>query len=111
MRKNSLFVLEAVTFTKKRRRQKDDYQPFTTEVSDISFYKKLEDAEAGISQLLEVRRAWNDIYCFYIHQVPQGVILTPYCLDSYAVWLYDQHGTLIDERPYPSFRFGCYFRG
>ncbi len=111
MRKNSLFVLEAVTFMKKRRRQKDDYQPFTTEVSDISFYKKLEDAEAGIRQLLEVRSAWNDIYCFYIHQVPQGVILTPYCLDSYAVWLYDQHGTLIDERPYPSFRFGCYFRG
>ena len=37
-KKNSLFVLEAVTFTKKRRRHKDDYQPFTTKVSFISFY-------------------------------------------------------------------------
>ena len=31
--KKSLFVLEAVTFTKKRRRHKDDYQPFTTDIS------------------------------------------------------------------------------
>ncbi len=36
--KTSLFVLEAVTFTKKRRRHKDDYQPFTTDVSYVSFY-------------------------------------------------------------------------
>ena len=109
--KNSLFVLEVVTFTKKRRRHKDDYQPFTREVSEVSFYKRLEEAETGISRFLEEHRAWDDIYCFYICQVPLGVSLTPYCLDSYAVWLYDQHGTLIDERPYPSYRFGCYFCG
>lgn len=35
--KDCLFVLEAVTFTKKRCRHKDDYQPFTTDVSFVSF--------------------------------------------------------------------------
>ena len=109
--KNSLFVLEVVTFTKKRRRHKDDYQPFTREVSEVSFYKRLEEAETGISRFLNENNTWDDIYCFYIRQVPQGVFLTPYCLDGYAVWLYDQHGTLIDERPYPSYLFGCYFCG
>ena len=78
--KNSLFVLEVVTFTKKRRRHKDDYQPFTREVSEVSFYKRLEEAETGISRFLEEHRAWDDIYCFYICQVPLGVSLTPYCL-------------------------------
>ena len=109
--KKSLFVLEAVTFTKKRRRHKDDYQPFTTDISFISFHKRFEEAETGISRFLNENNTWDDIYCFYIRQVPQGVFLTPYCLDGYAVWLYDQHGTLIDERPYPSYLFGCYFCG
>ena len=109
--KKSLFVLEAVTFIKKRRRHKDDYQPFTTDISFISFHKRFEEAETGISRFLNEYNTWDDIYCFYIRQVPQNVFLTPYCLDGYAVWLYDQHGTLIDERPYPSYRFGCYFCG
>ena len=109
--KNSLFVLEVVTFTKKRRRHKDDYQPFIREVSDVSFHKRLEEAETGISRFIDEHCAWDDIYCFYIYQVPLGVSLTPFCFDSYAVWLYDQHGTLIDERPYPSYLFGCYFCG
>ena len=109
--KNSLFVLEVVTFTKKRRRHKDDYQPFTREVSEVSFYKRLEEAETGISRFLEEHRAWDDIYCFYICQVPLGVSLTPFCFDSYAVWLYDQTGNKIDERPYPSYQFGNYFCG
>ena len=109
--KNSLFVLEVVTFTKKRRRHKDDYQPFIREVSDVSFHKRFEEAETGISRFIDEHCAWDDIYCFYIYQVPLGVSLTPFCFDSYAVWLYDQHGTLIDERPYPSYLFGCYFCG
>ena len=109
--KKSLFVLEAVTFTKKRRRHKDDYQPFTTDISFISFHKRFEEAETGISRFLNEYNTWDDIYCFYIRQVPQNVFLTPYCLDGYAVWLYDQHGTLIDERPYPSYQFGNHFNG
>lgn len=110
-KKDCLFVLQVVTFTKKRRQHKDDYQPFIKEVWDVSFYKNLEEAEAGISWFLNEHSEWDDIYCFYIHKVPHGVFLSPYWPDSYAVWLYDQHGTLIDERPYPSYRFGCHFGG
>ena len=73
--KKSLFVLEAVTFTKKRRRHKDDYQPFTTDISFISFHKRFEEAETGISRFLNENNTWDDIYCFYIRQVPQGVFL------------------------------------
>ena len=109
--KKSLYVLEVITFMKKRRQHKDDYQPFVKEVSNVSFHKKFDEAESEIIRFLNEHSAWDDIYCFYIHQVPQNVLLTPYCLDSYAVWLYDQHGTLIDERPYPSYRFGCHFGG
>ena len=64
--KDCLFVLETVTYTKKRRRHKDDYQPFTTDVSFISFHNKIEEAEAGISKLLNEYDAWN-FYCFYIY--------------------------------------------
>ena len=109
--KKSLYVLEVITFMKKRRQHKDDYQPFVKEVSNVSFHKKFDEAESEIIRFLNEHSAWDDIYCFYIHQVPQNVLLTPYCLDSYAVWLYDQHGTLLDERPYPTYRFGCYFCG
>lgn len=105
-----LFVLKVVTFTKKRRKHKDDYQPFTTDVSFVSFYEKLEDAEAGIRQFLDEHGAW-DIYCFYIHQVPFGYFLYPRNFDSYAAWLYDAKGNRIDERPYPTYRFGQYFSG
>ena len=108
--KKSLFVLETITFTKKRRRQKDDYQPFTTDVSFVSFHKRFEEAEASISRLLDKYNAW-DFYCFYIYQVPFGFFSNPYYLDSYAVWLYDQTGNKIDERPYPSYQFGNYFCG
>lgn len=69
--KKSLFVLETITFTKKRRRQKDDYQPFSTDVSFVSFHKRFEEAEACISRLLDEYNAW-DFYCFYIYQVPFG---------------------------------------
>lgn len=108
--KKSLFVLETITFTKKCRRQKDDYQPFTTDVSFVSFHKRFEEAEASISRLLDKYNAW-DFYCFYIYQVPFGFFSNPYYLDSYAVWLYDQTGNKIDERPYPSYQFGNYFCG
>lgn len=42
------FLLEVVTFTKKRRKHKEDYQPFTTDVSFVALYERREDAEAGI---------------------------------------------------------------
>lgn len=109
-KKNSLFVLEAVTFTKKRRRHKDDYQPFTTEVSFISFYKQFEEAETGIGKLLDEYDIDN-LYCFYIHQVPFECFTYPHHFDSYATWLYDPKGNKIDERTYPSYRFGCHFKG
>lgn len=67
--KKSLFVLETITFTKKRRRQKDDYQPFTTDVSFVSFHKRFEEAEASISRLLDKYNAW-DFYCFYTIKFP-----------------------------------------
>lgn len=60
--KKSLFVLETITFTKKRRRQKDDYQPFSTDVSFVSFHKRFEEAEASINRLLDEYNAWD----FYI---------------------------------------------
>ncbi|MEE0196879.1 MAG: hypothetical protein UEP29_14835 [Phocaeicola massiliensis] len=104
------FLLEVVTFTKKRRKHKEDYQPFTTDVSFVSLYERHEDAEVGIRQFLDEYGAW-DIYCFYIHQVPFGCFLYPHNLDSYAAWLYDARGNLIDERPYPTYRFGQYFSG
>ena len=106
----SLFVLQAITFTTKRRRHKDDYQPFTTDVAFVSFHGKLEEAETGISKLLSEYNAW-DFYCFYIYQVPFGSFSSPYCLESYAVWLYDPYGNKIDERPYPSYQFGNHFNG
>ena len=109
-REKCLFVLEAVTYTTKRRQRKDDYQPFTTDVSFISFYNKKEEAEVGIRKLLNEYDRWN-FYCFYIYQVPFGFLSHLYCLDSYAVWLYDQTGNKIDERPYPSYQFGDYFNG
>ena len=101
-KKNSLFVLEAVTFTKKRRRHKDDYQPFTTKVSFTSFYKQFEEAETGIGKLLDEYDIDN-LYCFYIHQVPFECFTYPLHFDSYATWLYDPKGNKIDERTYPSY--------
>lgn len=108
--KDCVFVLEAVTFTKKRRRHKDDYQPFTTNVRFVSFYRKLEEAEAGIRKLLDEYGDW-DFYCFYVYQVPFGSISNSCCLESYAAWLYDQAGNKIDARPYPSYQFGNHFSG
>lgn len=108
--KDCLFVLEAVAFTKKRRRHKDDYQPFTTHVSFVSFYHGFKEAEAGIRKLRNEYSTW-DFYCFYIYQVPFESFSSPYCLDSYATWLYDPSGSKIDERPYPSYKFGNYFNG
>ena len=108
--KDCLFVLEAVTFTKKRRRHKDDSQPFTTNVRFVSFYRKLEEAEAGIIKLLDEYGDW-DFYCFYVYQVPFGSVSNSYCLESYAAWLYDQAGNKIDARPYPSCQFGNHFSG
>lgn len=108
--KNTLFVLEAVTFTKKRKRHKDDYQPFTIDVSFVSFYKQFEEAEAGMKQLLEEFSSCN-FYCFYIRQIPYNHSFYSYNFDNYATWLYDPTGNRIDERLYPSDSFGSYFSG
>lgn len=112
----TLFLLEAVTFTRKRRRHRYDYQPFETEITFVSFHERRDEAEAAIRRVLDEWRATCDFYCFYIRQVPYGHCCPYpgrryYGIDSYAAWLYDPEGNMIDERPYPTYAFGCHFSG
>lgn len=110
--KKTLFVLEAITFEKKRRKNKDDYQAFTTKKYFSAFYERMEDAESGLVQIIN-NQDYNhlDFYCFYIREIPYKCIC--YCNwdASYSVWLYDASGKKVDERLYPSYFYGKYFNG
>lgn len=108
----TLFVLEAITFEKKRRKHRDDYQAFATERRFTSFYERLEDAESGLAQIISSEEyKYLNFYCFYIREIPFKYPCYRYKDASYSVRLYGASGKKLDERLYPSYFFGKYFNG
>lgn len=108
----TLFVLEVITFEKKRRRHREDYQAFTTEVSLTFYYERLEDAESRLMQIVNGEDYnYLSFYCFYIKEIPFKYPCYHYWDASCSVRLYDVTAKKIDERLYPSYLFGNYFSG
>ena len=104
-----VYVIKPVTFEKKRRRCKDDYQPFVLDYSSFGIYESREEAEIAIHDMIH-RDSYDDWYCFYIHKLPMNHMQF-IKHQSLHTWLYDHKGILIDERPYPTHVFGNYFTG
>lgn len=62
-------------------------------------------------QMLENNSLWPfDIYCFYIHEIPGGQMIHSYD-ESLNTRLYNPEGMLVDERPYPAYTYGSWFKG
>ena len=101
---NSIFELTLWTYEKKRKRHKDDYQPFSLEKSGVSFFKTVERAEAAIPEWIKQTKEsrWiRNIYCFRLKEYPYGHVLTPDD-DNLSERIYDQNGNKLDERLYPT---------
>lgn len=104
-----VYVLKPVTFEKKKKRYRDDYQPFVLSYSFFGIYESKEEAEIAIHDMIH-RDSYDDWYCFYIHKLPMNI--TQFTKrQSLHTWLYNHEGILIDERPYPTHVFGNYFTG
>lgn len=105
----TVYVLKPIIFIKKRKRHKDDYQPFILDGPFTGIYKTQKNAEDAIHDMIH-RDSYDDWYCFYIHEFPIDHISFVHN-ESLHTWLYDPQGSLIDERPYPTYTFGNYFKG
>ena len=59
---NSIFELTLWIYEKKRKRHKDDYQPFSLEKSQVGFFKTAECAEAVIPDWINQAKAnrWTE---------------------------------------------------
>lgn len=101
---NSIFELTLWIYEKKRKRHKDDYQPFSLEKSQVGFFKTAECAEAVIPDWINQAKAnrWTEnIYCFRLNEYPLGQALFPE-KDNLSERIYDQNGNKLDERIYPT---------
>ena len=111
MEEKSIFVLEMKDVTKIRRKHRDDYQNFDVTTGFTAFYNDLRSAEEAMRQMLENNSLWPfDIYCFYIHEIPGGQMIHSYD-ESLNTRLYNPEGMLVDERPYPAYTYGSWFKG
>lgn len=104
-----VYVLKPVTFEKKKKRHRDDYQPFVLSYSFFGIYESREEAEIAIHDMIH-KDSYDDWYCFYLHKLPMNHMQFTE-RQSLHTWLYDHKGIFIDERSYPTHVFGNYFTG
>lgn len=95
--KRHYFELEVCLVRHPRR-----YPEYKVAHGGLAFCDNRESAEQMMSKFLHSDEEWlKDIYCFYVYE---RLLDVPYDRSEYtSCWLYDEHGTMIDKRTFPSY--------
>lgn len=94
--KRHYFELEVCLVQHPRR-----YPEYKVVHGGLAFCDSRESAEKMMSKFIHSDEEWQkDIYCFYIYE---RVLDVPYDRSEYtSCYLYDEHGSMIDKRTFPS---------
>lgn len=105
-RPKTIFQLEMLSYVKRRRRHRDDYQPIEIRSAWTLTYLSLEEAEAALPDLVKRFNAeyYDTLYCCHIREFPLGVVRNN-SSDNYSDRLYDQNGVKLDERLFPTYEY------
>lgn len=105
----TIFQIEMAAYEKLRRRHRDDYQPFKLVSAWKVIYRTIEEAEAAVPNLIErfKEEFYLPLYWCKIVELPIGTLLRD-SQENYSVRLYDQNGTKVDERLFPTEDFMNY---
>lgn len=104
----TVFLLEVVTIIKEEPKTECIYQPFRLHDTYFSIHASKEYAENAMNAY---KQTIEDIYCFYIYEIPFSHLSFIHSIESLKTWLYNKEGNQLDERLYPSHSFGKYFCG
>lgn len=100
---DTVFVLILETYTKLRRRFRDDYPRLSVEESEYVYYRTLTEAEGGIPDMI-IRNRDYDIYSLRIVEIPFDRPISSLG-QNYSERVYDAHGNKIEERLFKSYPF------
>lgn len=102
-RPKAIFQLEMLSYVKRRRRHRDDYQPIEIQPAWTVTFLSLEEAEAALPDMVRRFNAeyYLPLYCCHIRELPLGVKRYS-SNDNYSDRLYDQNGIKLDERLFPT---------
>lgn len=105
-RPKTIFQLEMLSYSKCRRRHRDDYQPIEIRSGWTLTCLSLEEAETALPDLVKRfnEKYYFPLYCCHIREFPLGVIRNN-SSDNYSDRLYDQNGVKLDERLFPTYQY------
>lgn len=98
-----IFVLILETYTKLRRKYRDDYPRLSVEETEYVYCRSLTEAEAALPDMLKRNRDY-DIYCLRIVEIPFGIPISDLGR-NYSERVYDVNGKKIEERLFRTYPF------